>query len=162
MNKFTAILFSLALSLLWNVSSVQAQSYGMAGCGLGSLIIKSPEGGMQIIAATTNATGIQTSGITSGTSNCTASGLVRREAEQEVFVHLNIEALEREIASGNGEKLATLAKMIGCSSSKEVGMVAKSKYQKLFPEAETKPSLFLTSLKQEILSNPHTKAVCLL
>jgi len=58
----------LALGL--GASSAMADSFGMAGCGLGSMLIQS-NGKEQIFVATTNgSSGSQTFGITSGTSNC--------------------------------------------------------------------------------------------
>ena len=44
-------------------------SVGSAGCGLGSLVFTDNEWWMQVLAATVNSTGVQTFGITSGTSN---------------------------------------------------------------------------------------------
>lgn len=40
-----------------------------AGCGLGSMIIQENTKVMQVLAATTNGTGVQTFGISTGTSN---------------------------------------------------------------------------------------------
>jgi hypothetical protein len=154
--KFSAILFFLV-----TLTQLNAGSYGTAGCGLGSIIFTKNEAGPQILAATTNGTsGNQTFGISFGTSNCTASGLVRKDSEQEIFVHLNYDALEREVVSGKGEKLSTLASMMGCSSSKEFGSVAKSNYGKLFAKSEPNPSQMLASLKQEIAQNPATSTTC--
>src|SRR5438309_10501086 len=46
-------------------------TYGLAGCGLGSMIFGDQKGAIQILAATTNSTfGTPTFGISSGTSNC--------------------------------------------------------------------------------------------
>jgi len=48
---------------------VSGQGYGMAGCGIGSIVFADKPGMIQIIAATLNGTaGSQTFGITSGTS----------------------------------------------------------------------------------------------
>src|SRR5437868_47659 len=61
-----------------------AGGYGMAGCGLGSLLFGPVnEPFAQVLAATTNATfATQTFGITSGTSNCVSGGVIRAEREQ--------------------------------------------------------------------------------
>ena len=46
-------------------------AYGPAGCGLGSIVMGSKPGFMQVFAASTNGcSGSQTFGITTGTSNC--------------------------------------------------------------------------------------------
>lgn len=152
---------TLSLFFLVAIAQLSAAPYGSAGCGLGSLVFQKNEAAPQILAATTNATSAsQTFGITFGTSNCTSSGLVKKDSEQEIFVHLNYDALEREIVSGKGEKLSTLASMMGCSNSKEFGSVAKSNYGKLFAKSEPNPSFMLASLKQEIAQNPATSSTC--
>lgn len=91
-------------------------AYGMAGCGLGTFVIKE-DGIMQILAATTNGTsGSQTFGITSGTSNCAPSQSVAA-AEQEVFIRANLASLEREAAQGSGEYLNAYAQILNCDQS---------------------------------------------
>ncbi len=65
------------LTYIYLASSPQASAapYGTAGCGLGSIVIGSKPGMMQIFAATTNGTSAsQSFGITSGTSNCVDHG----------------------------------------------------------------------------------------
>jgi hypothetical protein len=88
--------------------------YGVAGCGLGSMVFGNQEGLMQVVAATLNGTGMQTFGITSGTSNC-GRGLFAK-AEINSFIQSNAVALENDIARGQGEALSTLNNMLGCSS----------------------------------------------
>ncbi|MBC7370568.1 MAG: DUF3015 family protein [Bdellovibrionaceae bacterium] len=90
-------------------------TYGVAGCGLGSMVFGNQEGAMQIIAATLNSTGVQTFGITSGTSNC-GHGLFAK-AEVNSFIQSNSVALENDIARGQGETLSTLNNMLGCGTS---------------------------------------------
>jgi hypothetical protein len=155
---FTTLLMSL---LFLNQSSILAGGYGMAGCGLGSLIIKE-NNFLQIFAATTNGTsGSQTFGITTGTSNCTASGVVRSDKAQEVFVHLNYESLEKEMAVGKGEKLETLATLFGCNESQKFASMTKSKYEKLFSN-EGNPSHLFLSLKSEIEKDKSLKSSCVI
>lgn len=89
-------------------------TYGTAGCGLGSMVFGKEEGAMQIIAATLNGTGVQTFGITSGTSNC-GKGLLAK-AEVNSFIQSNAIALENDIARGQGETLSTLNNMLGCDA----------------------------------------------
>ena len=83
MRKLT-LLFAV-VGVLFTASAARAQQggYGMAGCGLGSLLFGNDNTTlMQILAATTNGLfGSQTFGITSGTSNCTA-GLVTPTTRQ--------------------------------------------------------------------------------
>lgn len=88
--------------------------YGVAGCGLGSMVFGKEEGAMQVVAATLNGTGVQTFGITSGTSNC-GRGLFAK-AEVNSFIQSNAIALENDIARGQGETLNTLNNMLGCDA----------------------------------------------
>lgn len=89
-------------------------SYGTAGCGLGSLAFGNQQGAIQIIAATLNGTGVQTFGITTGTSNC-GPGLFAK-AEINTFIQSNSVALENDIVRGQGETLSTLNNMLGCDA----------------------------------------------
>ncbi|RHX84426.1 DUF3015 domain-containing protein [Leptospira stimsonii] len=142
--------------------NVEAKGYGMAGCGLGSLIIKE-NNISQIFAATLNATGVQTSGITSGTSNCTADGIVKSEKTQELFVTVNYESLEQEMAMGKGEKLDSFAKLLGCDagSVSRFGKLAKDKFSSLIKQ-DTTPSLLLSAVKSEIKGDASLSKNCTL
>lgn len=111
----------VALATLGFVASANAASglkgdgtYGSAGCGLGSMVFGKEEGAMQVIAATLNGTGVQTFGITSGTSNCGKSLFAK--AEVQSFIQSNAVALENDIARGQGETLNTLNNMLGCGA----------------------------------------------
>jgi len=88
--------------------------YGTAGCGLGSLAFGNQQGPIQIFAATLNSTGVQTFGITTGTSNC-GPGLFAK-AEINTFIQSNSVALENDIVRGQGETLSTLNNMLGCDA----------------------------------------------
>lgn len=122
------------------LAGFQSQA-GDAGCGLGSLIISKNSKGLQLFAMTTNASfSSQPLGITSGTSGCSASGLVMNEKEVQYFVEVNQEELSREMAQGHGEKLYTLASMKGCSSEvsqKAFSTFTQSSYSQIIPAANT-------------------------
>lgn len=107
--------------------------YGMAGCGLGSLVFGDEPGFKQVFAATTNGTfGSQTFGISSGTSNCTPQGGAAGVAR---FVEANREALAKDISRGGGETVASLAQLGGCADSKGVGSKLQANYGRIFPSA---------------------------
>ncbi|MCM2268134.1 MAG: DUF3015 domain-containing protein [Elusimicrobiales bacterium] len=90
-----------------------AADYGSAGCGLGSLAFKNNDG-TQILAATTNGTfGSQTFGITFGTSNCNAKGMIKVSMARESFIEANYKDLSRDVAAGKGEYVTNLAKLYG-------------------------------------------------
>jgi hypothetical protein len=108
--------------------------YGVAGCGLGSLVFEPSSKWTQIFAATTNGTfGTQTFGISSGTSNC--DHLSGGTASAEAFVETNRGALAKDIARGQGETLSSLGRLAGCQESAKVGPSLQQNFKKIFPEA---------------------------
>ncbi|MFZ4404924.1 MAG: DUF3015 family protein [Pseudobdellovibrionaceae bacterium] len=127
-----------------------------AGCGLGSLVIKSNGKLTQLFAVTTNGTsGSQTLGITSGTSGCTSSGLVKNDKEIQYFVEINQEDLTREMAQGHGEKLNTLASLYGCSSeanTKQFASSAQSNFANIVPTAQLTATELVTNLQSSSVS----------
>jgi len=91
-------------------------AYGMAGCGLGSLVIKEDTMVMQFLASTTNGTsGSQSFGITTGSLNCADGGKEAAMIEQEVFVTVNLASLSKDAARGSGDYLKAFAEVLGCS-----------------------------------------------
>ena len=124
--------------------------YGMAGCGLCSIIFGAEEGFLQVFAATTNGTfASQTFGITSGTSNCVARGVVRQSAEQEVFFETNYANIKSDMVSGNGEYLAAVGSLFGCSDEVrvELGTFSQTNYEAIVPNASTTSTQALYSYK---------------
>jgi hypothetical protein len=122
----------VGLVALLGASPAQAAPYGMAGCGLGSVIFGNSGGIIQIFAATTNGTfGSQTFGITTGTSNCVGGG--SSEASTKAYVQTNREAISKDIARGSGETIVGLAKVAGCADAKAVGSTLQSRFNTIFP-----------------------------
>jgi Protein of unknown function (DUF3015) len=108
-------------------------TYGLAGCGLGSLVFGDQKGAIQILAATTNTIfGTQTFGITTGTSNCVDSAA--GSAGAKIFIEGNREALAKDAARGSGETITTLSAMAGCKDAKAVGTALQKHFTQLFPE----------------------------
>jgi len=106
-------------------------SYGLAGCGLGSILIKKDTMPMQVIAATLNATGYQMFAITTGTSNCKPSNKTYA-LEQKAFLKANFASIQREAARGEGDSLYAFAELLGCSDRKAFMSFSQKSYQKLF------------------------------
>jgi hypothetical protein len=98
-------------------------------------MVISSGGIVQIFAATTNATGTQTFGITSGTSNCDDSDT--GTASTRVFVEANRVALAKDISRGSGETIAGLASLAGCTDAKAVGTALQHNFGAIFPSATT-------------------------
>lgn len=162
MKKISIKFLGMMLASLISVS-VYAGEYGMAGCGLGSVILGSQNNYLQILAVSTNQypTYSQSSSISSGTSNCTEDGIVKNNKAQEVFVHLNYENLEKEMARGKGEKLDTLANLFGCSKSKaKFASMTKKNYSKLFSKENDDPSKLYLAIKTEFNNDESLKKLC--
>lgn len=110
-------------------------TYGLAGCGLGSMIFGDQKGSIQILAATTNGTfGTQTFGITSGTSNCVESSGTQGA---RTFIEGNREALAKDAARGSGETITTLSAIAGCKDAKALGVALQKRFARLFPGEKT-------------------------
>lgn len=155
-KRITSILFlSFAVvAVTMTSTSVEAKKYGLAGCGLGAVLFGAKEQS-QIAVASTNAIYYnQTFGITSGTSNCTADGVVKQDKVQELFITMNYDSLGQEMASGKGEKLESLGNLLGCSgdSLSRFGQVTKENYAKLITEDST-PASLLSAVKSEVKSD---------
>lgn len=118
------------------VDQVSGQGYGMAGCGLGSIVFGEKPGMIQVVAATLNSIGYQTFAITSGTSNCGESG---RMAQVEQFIDVNQMALVKEMARGEGETLASLSQIMGCQNPSFNSEIAKN-YSRAFPQGNATAS----------------------
>jgi hypothetical protein len=159
MRKFVlAMLVTMFLS-----SSAFAAGYGDAGCGLGSMLFGDAPGLVQVLAATTNGTSwTQPFGITTGTSNCDASGIILAEKEQEMFVEKNFPNLAREIAAGGGEHLQALTALLGCPSDKATQFAAftQQNYEVIFVSDRTTPADMLSAVKDEMSKDPVLSVSC--
>ena len=144
MTKYLGFVMSLALV----VAGQSAMAAGDSGCGLGSLVIQKNTKMSQTLAVTTNGTfSSQLFGITSGTSNCSANGIVMREQEAVMFADANFQTLKVELARGEGESVAAMAELVGCQSSvAPFGAAAKARYSELFPASSTTSSDLVKSL----------------
>jgi hypothetical protein len=148
----------------FTVSTAHAQSYGMAGCGLGSLLFgKDNSKLMQVLASIINATGgSQTFGISSGTSNCVEGGVVKAEREQAAFAEVNFQDLKRNMATGGGEFLASFATLLGCEDAAKPGFfrMTQLRYERIVPSTATTPMGLLVSVKEQIKADPALAAAC--
>lgn len=108
--------------------SMSGQGYGMAGCGLGSVVFGNEPGFVQIFANTLNGTsGNQTFGLTTGTSNC---GERNKLVQADQFIETNKVALENDMSRGQGETLSSLAAVLECNNQ-SFGSDVKQRYSAL-------------------------------
>lgn len=106
------------------------QGYGMAGCGLGSIVFGPKPGMIQVIAATVNGTGgSQTFGISTGTSNC---DIPESGHQAAVFIEVNKEIVKKEAARGEGETIKALSSILNCGGEQKLGAELKGQYDLYF------------------------------
>jgi hypothetical protein len=137
--------------------------YGMAGCGLGSVIfgpLNTP--GAQVMAASTNATGVQTFAITSGTSNCVSGGVVAMDRRQEVFAEVNFPDLKRDMAAGGGEFLSAFEDLLECEAAvhPKVTRLMQAEYETLVPSESTTADELVSSVHVRISADPDLAGRC--
>ena len=103
------------------------------GCGLGSIIIKNQNTVvLQVLAATTNATGSQTFGITSGTSNCDKPSNFVSNDKLNKFVSENMDELAMDISAGQGETLTTVAKLMNVEDTKAFSSKLQANFTNIY------------------------------
>jgi hypothetical protein len=119
----------------------QEANWGMAGCGLGSVLFGESESrGGQILAVTTNDFySNNTFAMSSGTSNCVpeeSETTAQLKKNMEMFVSANREALANDIAKSNGETITTLSGIMGCKDSTYLGAKLQTRYERIFASNE--------------------------
>ncbi len=130
MKSIKMIVVTAAISLFGATSF--AAAYGTAGCGLGAMIFKDKPGKIQILSGYLNMLGAQTFAITSGTSQCGDSGV----HSASNYIKVNHAALQTDIARGNGEALAGLAKLYNCSNTAEFSQTLKNNFEQIYNGSE--------------------------
>lgn len=150
----------IAILTLAGISVFAADS----GCGLGSVVIQRNSKVLQLFSMTTNSFLLtQPLGITSGTSGCSAQGLVQNDQQIEYFVEVNHEDLSREMAQGSGEKLSVLAQLNGCVTPEAQAAFAsmtQTSFNKILPSAQTSATVMVQNLKKEAQADQKTAQMC--
>ena len=137
-------------------------AYGMAGCGLGSMIWGKKRG--QIFAVTSNGVSSgQMFAITFGTSNCDAkspSDSATLQRSRELFVAVNYAFLELEMASGQGKRLESFAGLMGCPMGSAFANMAQKNHPHFFGVSQRKPGKFVERVQNKIKSDAALSASC--
>jgi hypothetical protein len=113
------------------LQQMEGQGYGMAGCGLGSIVFGDDPGvGAQLGAAVVNDIIFpQTFAISSGISNCGhPDGQTAIETD---FIKANKVALQNESVRGQGETIQTLSNLMGCQNQ-NFGSDLQKNYKTIF------------------------------
>jgi len=117
------------------LASAPAHAVDSTGCGLGSMAWRGQRGIVpQVAAVTTNTLfGIQTFGITSGTSGCDPDGRITGGTQKMVlaFLENNMEQFALDASAGHGETIDTLAGILNVDS-KELGGKSQARFAYLF------------------------------
>ncbi|MCM2265814.1 MAG: DUF3015 domain-containing protein [Desulfuromonadales bacterium] len=117
MKKLLIVMLLLAVA----APALAGQGASNTGCGLGTVLWGNESDGSvisQSLQATTNGTfGNQTFGITSGTLGCDQPANLVKNDRLLAFTADNLDLLARDIASGQGETLATVAELLDVPSA---------------------------------------------
>ena len=144
--------------LILSVAATTAMADPDVGCGWGTQAFKGSRGKTsKILAATTN--GIfsnQTFGISSETSGCKGEGVIASAQRVNMYAGANIDNLQRDIALGQGESLATLAHLMGIQDADKPAFysMAKAHFADIFPSADVTAGQMLTNMSQLMASDP--------
>lgn len=126
-----------------------------AGCGLGSTLFKGQSGiGPNILAATTNSiSGNQTFGMSTGTLGCNANDTVT--AAVDGFIDSNMERVARDMSTGEGESLETLATLMGIQGQDKATFfqVSQSNFSSIYSRDDVTSGEVLSALKSVMMSD---------
>ncbi len=140
----------LVVALLAGSSTAFAANDTGPGCGVGSMIFDGKSGvAPHVLAATTNATlGNQTFGMTSGTLGCDVDQPISVAAAD--FLDNNMEKVARDMATGSGESLDTLANLMGISAadSQHFKAVSQAQFTSIFSSDRVHSGEVITALNQ--------------
>ena len=130
------------------------------GCGLGKLAWQNYPNqktkGAQIMMATTNAWGMQTFAISTGTSGCTDDGKWWAENKTTMFAELNSDSLAQEMAQGGGEHLASLATLLDVPQDQHQAFftMTQERYTALTQAGEVSAVAMIKAMNDAISVNP--------
>lgn len=159
------VLSVAAVALIGAPSSTYAAGYGPSGCGAGAFVFSGRGKLEQIISSMLNA-GLslnlsQVSGMTSGTSEC-GNSVFRAEAEQKAYAYANYGQLQQDIAQGRGERLQTLAYLMGCDSKAvdAFGAAAQKNYSQIFSGKTVDSDVMLERVRSAVQSDAAVASQC--
>ena len=137
--------------------AMAAGDNNIGSCGWGSKLFDGQRGiAPQVLGATTNGTsGNQTFGISSGTSGCTQDGVVKSTWKTAMFIDGNKPKLARDMSTGSGETLESLAKLIGIQDKDKAAFfhATKENFARIFPSENPTTDQVVASLKQVLAAD---------
>lgn len=158
LNKKLAV---VAIMVAFPVGAMAAQD-NIGSCGWGAKLFDGQRGiAPQVLAVTTNGTsGNQTFGISSGTSGCTQDGVVKSSWKTAMFIDGNKSKLARDMSTGSGETLESLAKLIGIQDQHKAAFfqATKDNFSTIFASDNVTTDQVMASLKQVLASDSELAA----
>lgn len=154
---FNKNLMVVAVAGLFSTGAMAAGSPDASGgCGVGSKLFENQRGvAPQVLAMTTNGTFFQTVGVTLGTSGCSQDGVVKSHWKTAMFIDGNKEKVARDMSTGSGESLESLASLIGVQDQHKAAFfhATKENFAKIFSSDNVTTDQVLASLKQVLASD---------
>jgi len=151
----------LALTGGWLAMGSAAFADNNVGCGLGTQMWAGTDGFVvQMLATVTNgSTATQTFGISSETSGCTRGGTITAEHRLNMFAGANIDRLARDMATGEGETLETLAHLMEVQETERPAFyrLTKSHFGQIFASEETSAGEMLTNIRSLMAEDPELR-----
>ncbi len=142
-------LASVLVVAAFSISGAHADD--STGCGLGTMVWDGQSGvAPQIMAVTTNGTsGNQTFGITSGTLGCKSDGTVNSAQKLSMFTGSNMDSLARDMSSGQGEALETMAELMEVQEQDKARFfqLSQSNFDKIFTSEDVTAGQVIANLK---------------
>lgn len=126
-------IYLLGAAMMIAAQPVQAID-STGGCGLGSMAWRGQSGIIpQVMAMSTNATFLNTIGVTLGTSGCDPNGRVTGGTGKLVLavIENNMEQFAMDASAGRGETIETIAGILNVDSDK-LGAAAQQNFAYLF------------------------------
>lgn len=148
------LVLAMALSLVIIGSSFAFATDNNTGCGLGDVIFGDPDSvALQSLEATTNGTfGNQTFGITSGTSNCSKPSKYVSNERLNEFVAANMDGLAQDIAAGSGERLDTVAELMGVTDKAAFSAKLQASFSTIYSSSDVTSAQVIDSIATVIES----------
>lgn len=146
----------LAVIALMVAFPVGAMAGADGGCGVGSKLFDGQKGPIpQSFAITTNNWSFNTFAVTSGTSGCDPNGTVKSNWKIALFIVGNKDKLARDMSTGHGETLDTLAGLIGIPSDLKPTFhrTSKEHFAQVFTSNDVTTDQIIVSLRQVLATD---------
>jgi hypothetical protein len=132
------------------------RGYGIAGCGLGSVVLGAKPGPTQIVSGILNNFVIpQTFAISTGTLNCDLPGMGMQAA---AFIEMNRPVVLKEASRGQGESIASLANLVNCQNTEAFSSHLQNHFGEVFDNSDSYENA--RQIIKALENNPKLRAAC--